>query len=217
MKSQHRGVLWDMDGVLVDTGEFHFRAWTTALAENEIPFSRSQFKKTFGMNNEGLLKTLVGGSLAPEVSDQISSRKEELFRTVVRGQAQLLPGVHDWLIELERRGVRQAIASSAPTKNIDALIDELGIRPFFQVLVSGATLPGKPNPAVFLEAARLIGVDPRNCVVIEDAIAGVQAAKNAGMLCIAVTNTVSGSRLGQADFITESLDQLSFDTVNATK
>ncbi len=206
-----KGVLWDMDGVLVSSGEFHWQAWSQTFSERDIPFSYEQFRATFGMNNVGILKLLLGEATDPDLIAEISERKESLFRQAVRGHVQPLAGVLDWLSRLQGWGVKQAIASSAPPANIDALVDELGIRAFFDAIASGADLPGKPDPAVFLEAARLIGVPSERCVVVEDAIAGVQAAKRAGMRCVAVTTTNPPEKLGAADVVVERLDLLSSD------
>jgi beta-phosphoglucomutase len=202
-----QGVLWDMDGVLVDTGESHFDSWQQVMAERGMPFSQQDFADTFGMNNAGIL-ALLGGELTGEEVQAIGDRKEVLFRQLVRGKARLLPGVLTWLARLKNAGVRQAIASSAPQENIDVLVDGLGLRQYFAAIVSGATLPGKPNPDVFLEAARQIGVPPSACVVVEDAIAGVQAARNAGMRCIAVTTTNRADKLAAADIVVDRLDEL---------
>jgi len=203
-----QGVLWDMDGVLVDTGEAHFDSWRQVLAERGVPFSRADFERTFGMNNAGILELLKDEELVADEVQAISDRKEMLFRQLVKDKAKLLPGVLDWLARLESLGIRQAIASSAPHENIDVLVDELGLRGYFEAIVSGAAMPGKPNPDVFLEAARRIGVPPAACVVVEDAIAGVQAARYAGMRCIAVTTTNRADKLSAADIVVDSLDEL---------
>lgn len=208
MATNVRGVLWDMDGVLVDTGEAHFESWQQVLAEQGVPFSRTDFKKSFGMNNAGILALFLDEELAAKEVQAIGDRKEVLFRRSVKGKARPLPGVLGWLARLRVLGIRQAIASSAPQENIDVLVDELGMRDYFQAIVSGAKLPGKPNPDVFLEAARQIGAQPAACVVVEDAIAGVQAALNAGMRCIAVTTTNSADKLRAAHIIVNSLDEL---------
>jgi HAD superfamily hydrolase (TIGR01509 family) len=205
------GVLWDMDGVLVSTGELHFQVWTKTLSARNIPFSREQFRTTFGMNNAGILQLLLGENVAPDLIAEISADKENNFRHAIKGQVQPLPGVLDWLKRLKAWQVGQAIASSAPPANIDALVDELGIRSYFAATVSGADLPGKPNPAVFLEAARQIGVLPERCVVVEDAVAGIEAAKRGGMRCIAVTTTNPAHELKDADVVVERLDALSED------
>jgi beta-phosphoglucomutase family hydrolase len=207
-----RGVIWDMDGVLVDTSQFHFQAWSRALSERGIPLTRESFRTTFGMNNAGILTVLLRQPPPPDLLADISDRKERLFRRAVRGRVQLLPGVLTWLERLKAAGVQQAIASSAPPANIDALVDELGLRTYFDAIVSGSDLPGKPDPAVFLKAARLIGAPPERCVVVEDAIAGVGGALRAGMKCIAVTTTNTAQALKKADVIVERLDALPLDT-----
>ena len=205
------GVLWDMDGVLVDSGEFHFRAWSQALSERDIPFSRDFFQSTFGMNNTGVLTTLLERAPTPELVAEIGDHKELLFRQAARGHAQPLPGARAWLENLQAAGARQAIASSAPLANIDALVDGLDLRRYFNAIVSGADLPGKPDPAVFLQAAREIGVPTERCVVVEDAVAGVKAARAAGMRCVAVTTTNPASALGDADVVVERLGELAGD------
>ena len=203
-----RGVLWDMDGVLVDTGEFHFETWLQVLSEYRVHFSREIFKDIFGMNNFDILSHLLGEPPTPEQVDEIAGRKEEAFRQAIRGRMMPMPGVVQWLKRLSAWGVRQAIASSAPSVNIDILVDELGVRNRFDAIVSGNDLPGKPDPAVFLEAARRIGILPEKCVVIEDSVAGVEAAKRGGMKCIAVTTTSPAIGLSSADLVVDRLDSL---------
>jgi beta-phosphoglucomutase family hydrolase len=202
------GVLWDMDGVLVDTGELHYISWKGTLDEAGIPFDREVFRKTFGMNNAGILEYLCGQKPEPEFIHRISDQKETIFRESVPGNVSPLPGVIAWLSRLRQAGARMAVASSAPYPNIEVLVAELKLDPYFHALVSGADLPGKPDPATFLEAARRIGMEPSRCVVVEDAIAGVQGAINAGMKCIAVTNTNPRQALSEADIIVDSLEQL---------
>jgi beta-phosphoglucomutase family hydrolase len=209
-----QSALWDMDGVLVDTGEFHYQSWVDVLPDYGLEFSREFFRQTFGMNNRGILSLLLGEKLTPELLAEISRRKEESFREAVRGQVQPLPGVVDWLERLRAQGFRQAVASSAPSANIDTLVDELGLRAYFGALVSGVDLPGKPEPALFLKVASLLDVPPARCVVFEDAMAGVEAAKRAGMACVAVTTTNPAEALQAADIVVESLDALPENAVS---
>lgn len=206
-----QGVLWDMDGVLVDTGEAHFQSWTHVLSEYELPFTRDFFRTTFGMNNAGILSILFGEKLTPELLAEIADRKEYLFREAVRGSIEPMPGVIPWLERLKLAGFRQGIASSAPVANIDTLVDELGLRAHFDVIVSGVDLPGKPEPLLFLQVASMLDVPPGRCIVIEDAVAGVEAASRAGMRCIAVTTTSPASALGAADMVVDRLDDLPED------
>jgi HAD superfamily hydrolase (TIGR01509 family) len=202
------GIIWDMDGVLVDTGEEHYISWAEALATTGIPFSRELFRAVFGMNNKGSIEYLTGTEQDPAFVASISEKKEIIFRNLVRGRARPLPGALHWLEQFRRLGCQQAIASSAPHTNIDALIDELKIRPYFQAIISGFDLPAKPDPLVFLRAAAQLGLEPGSCVVIEDSIAGVQGARRAGMKCIAVTTTNPSERLSGADLVLNSLEEL---------
>jgi HAD superfamily hydrolase (TIGR01509 family) len=203
-----RAVLWDLDGTLADTGELHYLSWARTLAARNIPYSREVFRHTFGMNNANSLNVILGHPPTPELLLELSEEKEASFRDDVRGNAQLLPGALDWLVRLQQNGIPQAIASSAPQANIDALVDELQIRSYFGAIVSGMSLPSKPNPHVFLAAAQALNVEPQYCIVVEDAIAGVGGAKNAGMHCIAVTTTSPAEALHQADLVIDRLDHL---------
>ncbi len=203
------GFLWDMDGVLVDTGEFHYVSWIETLPLYGLTMSRETFNTTFGMNNTGVLSTILGYTPSPEYVSEVGGRKEEAFREAVRGHAKLLPGVMDWLNTLHQMGVRQAVASSAPIENVNVLVEEAGIRPYFQALVSALGKPSKPDPWVFLTAAQQIGVEPRHCTVVEDAIAGVEAARRGGMRCIAVTNTNPAEKLTAAERVVARLDEIS--------
>jgi HAD superfamily hydrolase (TIGR01509 family) len=200
-----------MDGVLVDTGEAHYRSWDAVLVDYGIPFSREFFRDTFGMNNTGILTMLLGDQLTPELLVEIADRKEEEFRRLVQGQVQPLPGVLDWLLRLKQDGFRMGVASSAPMANIDAVVSELDLSLYFDALVSGVDMPGKPDPALFLEVAGRIGVLPHRCIVVEDAVAGVEAAVRAGMKCIAVTTTNPAGALTAADIVVGGLDTLPVD------
>jgi HAD superfamily hydrolase (TIGR01509 family) len=203
-------VLWDMDGVLVDSGEFHYVAWVAILAREGLPYTRAQFNALFGMDNRGVLTTLLGREPEAAWLTQVSDEKEAAFREAILGKAEPLPGVVRWLARLKAAGVRQAVASSAPPANIDLLIDSLNLRQYFDAVVSTFGMLGKPDPGVFLEAARRVGVPPERCLVVEDAIAGVQAARRAGMTCLAVTNTNTRAALAaaQADLVVDSLEEV---------
>jgi beta-phosphoglucomutase family hydrolase len=200
-----QAVLWDMDGVIVDTYEGHFVAWKQSLDEVGQSYDEDTFRRTFGMNNRLIMATVFGRELDEEFIQKVSDRKEEIFRRDIKGKVQTLPGVLDWLERFKIMGLKQAVASSAPQANIDALLTELEIRDYFLAEAAGATLKGKPNPAVFLLAAKLLGVDPSNCLVIEDSIVGVEAAKSAGCQCVAVLTTNKASDLTLADLIVEDL------------
>lgn len=201
-------VLWDMDGVLVDSGESHYRTWKKIFTEQHIPFDRGQFGATFGMNNLSLLQTIAGEQLDAQAARRLSDNKERIWRESIRGQIVLMPGVRRWLERFQQLGLRQAVASSAPAENIAAVVDELGIRGFFDALAAGGNMAGKPAPDVFLHAAALLSVPPAACLVLEDSIAGIEAARRAGMRCIAVTTTHPRAALTAAERVLDSLEEL---------
>ncbi|OGO60316.1 MAG: hypothetical protein A2032_02700 [Chloroflexi bacterium RBG_19FT_COMBO_49_13] len=204
-----------MDGVLSDTSQLHFQTWEHILIEQGIPFDRKKFHHIYGLKNYDLLPLLVGKPLDPLYIKRISDRKELAFRQALPGHLQLLPGVLDWLRRFKSWGWRQAVASSAPPDNVEALVDELGIREYFDALVTPGDLPGKPNPAVFLKASRQLEIPARACIVIEDSIPGVEAARSADMHCIAVTTTNPPDALTQADIVVETMVQLTIQQVES--
>lgn len=205
---RNHAVLWDMDGVLVDTGSFHYMAWKKTFDELDVSFDKEDFRKTFGMNNAGILEWVFGRKPKHEEVSQISNKKEALFRELAQGKAELLPGVRTWLEQFQTWEIKQAITSSAPPENIEFLVAQLKIKGYFNEIVSGFDLPGKPDPEIFLKAAGILQVIPENCVVIEDAIAGVEGAKRAGMKCIAVTTTNPASQLAEADIAVDELGNM---------
>jgi HAD superfamily hydrolase (TIGR01509 family) len=202
-------ILWDMDGVLADTGEAHFLAWSALFAERGGSITYEQFSATFGMANPPILRLWLGDDLPEAEMWAISAHKEELFRAQVQGHVRLLPGVLDWLQRGRERGYRQIVASSGPLANIIAVIGVLGIADYFDALLSGAFLPkSKPDPAIFLRAAAAAGALPEECLVIEDGIVGVEAALRAGMRCLAVTTTHPAAKLSRATLVVDSLAEL---------
>ena len=156
------GILWDMDGVLVDTADAHYQSWLDVLAPYGINFDRDIFNTTFGMNNQSIIYKLFGKDIPDEEFARISDEKELAFRTAIKGKVTLLPGVRDWLDCFYANHIPQAVASSAPMENIDAVLDETGIRSYFQAIISAFGMPGKPDPWVFLEAGKRLGVKYQN-------------------------------------------------------
>ncbi|MCX6054167.1 MAG: HAD family phosphatase [Chloroflexi bacterium] len=207
-------VLWDMDGVIVDTFIDHYRSWQQTMDELNQPYNMDLFRKTFGMNNRLILTLIFDRELEEDFIQRVSDRKEVLFRQMIHGHVTLFPGVAEWLKQFELLGIKQAVASSAPQANIEAILDELGIHQYFQAEVAGASLQGKPDPAVFLLAARRLGIDPAHCLVIEDSIAGVEAARRGGMKCVAVLTTNDAEKLQAADIVVKDLSFLDAEALD---
>ncbi len=204
------GVIWDVDGTLVDTADLHFRAWSDLAKERGLPFTRADFAATFGRRNPEILRELFGNHLDDSLVAEMGDRKEVLYREAARHGVQLLPGVRSLLEDLRSAGFRQAVGSSAPRANIDLILCLTQTEDFFAARVSMEdTTRGKPDPQVFLTAAERLQVLPNRCVVIEDAESGVQAARAGGMKCIAVTfvghHDPQKLRAAGADLIVENL------------
>jgi HAD superfamily hydrolase (TIGR01509 family) len=206
-------ILWDMDGVLADTGSLHYETWKLVLDAQGIPFDREIFSKTFGRNNASSLEMVLGHPPSAELLDLVDTVKEQTFRQLVPERVRLLPGVISWLEAFRQRNLPQVVASSAPQENIDLLVEVLGIGAYFTHLVSGHSMPGKPDPAVFLEAARRVGVEPERCLVIEDSPAGIAAARRAGMRCVGVANTYEAIVLREAQIILPTLEGVGVEDV----
>jgi len=195
------GLLWDMDGTIVDTKQAHFEAWRDAVKSFGYDLNWETFEVGFGRTNRAILPIYIGFEPDQSLADQIIKVKERMFREIALESATLVPGVESWLESAKKAGWAQAIASSAPMDNIHALLDHFEIRKYFDLIVSGANLPAKPEPDVFLQAAQQFDQDISQFVVIEDSVAGVQAGKSAGMLCIAVATHLKQSELAQADVV----------------
>jgi HAD superfamily hydrolase (TIGR01509 family) len=168
-----------------------------------------QFMGHFGQRHDTIIQNVLG-KVSQEEFDRITEEKQENYRRRVASNIKPMPGAIELIKSLRKHGIKTAIASSAPPENVDIIIRGLGIEDCFQAFARGTEVAeGKPSPLVFLLAAEKLGVKPEKCVVIEDAIAGVAAAKNAGMKCIAVTNSHPRDKLNQADLVVDTLEDVS--------
>jgi len=202
-----QAILWDMDGVLVDTGDLHFEVWQEIFRERNYAFSRDDFERTFGVTNQAILAKILPNLSEPE-RNQLDRLKEARFRRKLPGQVELMPGVLTWLQQFKTWGCLQAVASSGELANIEAILSETKIEKYFDTLSSGYGFPSKPDPAVFLNAARQLGVPAGACLVIEDSPAGIRGAVRAKMKCLAVTTTRSEEELQEATYILPDLNAL---------
>ena len=181
-------MLWDLDGTLIDSEEYHWQSWLETMRGEGREISRAQFLGCFGQKNDRILSDWLGPEATPERIVRVADAKEASYRNLMRaGGLQWLPGIPDWTRRLATEGWRQAIASSAPRANIDAVLEVLGAGDVFDAIVSAEDVRhGKPAPDVFLAAAARLRVPPDRCIVVEDAMAGIEAAKRAGMRSIGV-------------------------------
>jgi beta-phosphoglucomutase family hydrolase len=208
--SGQRGAIFDWDGVIINSAAHHQTSWERLAKELDRILPADHFKKGFGMKNEVIIPELLGWSSDPTEISALSLRKEALYREVVRESGiTALPGVETWLGRLRAAGIPCVLASSTHRENITATLDFLGLAGYFADAVTAEDVKrGKPDPEVFLTAAKRIGVEPANGVVFEDALVGIAAGHAAGMRVAAVTTTNPREVLGHADWVVDRLDEL---------
>jgi beta-phosphoglucomutase len=212
-------VIWDVDGVLLDSAEQHRQAWHALAAKEGVLFTDADFWSTFGMRNADIIPRFYGPDVTPERVQALADHKEAMYRELLRAQAVALPGARELVMALHAAGYRQAIGSSAPMQNLRVVIDLLGLGPYVEAVVSGEQVArGKPAPDIFLAAAVELDVPPARCVVVEDAPAGVAAAHAGGMRCLAVRRAGQQDPpgLATADLVVDSLTMAgvaTFDTL----
>ena len=202
-------VLWDLDGTLVDSAELHWVSWRETLEAEGISITYQQFLDSFGQKNVRILPGWLGADATPERIQQIDLAKEDAYRRLVLQQGLTpLPGAAMWVRRLHEAGWKQAIASSAPRRNIEVMLDAMAFHiPFDAAIGAEDVSSGKPDPQVFLAAAATLRLPPDRCIVVEDAAVGVEAARRAGMRCIGVARTEALP----ADLVVSSLADLPDD------
>ncbi len=183
-----RAVLWDLDGTLVDSTEYHWRSWQQPLAAEGVRITKADFLASFGQRNDAILRGWLGPDADPARMRRVGDAKEASYREIIAAEGiSPLPGAAEWVRRLHEAGWLQAIASSAPRLNVEVVRRALGFEGVIETFVAAEDVQrGKPDPEVFLTAAARLGVSPARCVVVEDAAAGIEAARRAGMRCIGV-------------------------------
>ncbi len=215
MSNPIRAVIWDLDGVILDSAEEHRRAWHRLAEEEGIVFTDADFWATFGKRNDDIIPHYWNVTSTEHVRE-LADRKERYFREFVRETAAFLPGAEELMRDLHEAGFAQALASSTPIANIELISELLGLKRYLSALVSGETVEhGKPAPDIFLRAAQELRVPAHVCLVIEDAVAGVQAAHAAGMRCIAVAGARDLPGLRAAELMVKDLTEVNVEKIRA--
>jgi len=209
-------VIFDMDGVLVDTYHAHYRSWLTVAESEGLPFSEEDFARTFGRTSREIIAQCWGdGRLSDDEIATLDDKKEAAFRRIIEQDFPAMPGVYELLEGLHRAGFKLAVGSSGPPENVALVVEKLGGGTLFSATVTGRDVTrGKPDPHVFLIAAERLGVSPARCAVVEDAPAGVEAARASGMISIALVSTGrTQESLAAADLVVDSLTELSAERI----
>jgi beta-phosphoglucomutase len=195
--------VFDMDGVIVDNRVYHFRAWEEFAREHGLRFESEYFKNNlFGRVNRDILRGLYGGELDDQQARLYAAEKEALYRKLYKGHVEPARGLVRFLKALKAEGITMAVATSAPGVNLDFVLDEAALRPYFEALVDiGAVRNGKPAPDLYLKAAEELGRKPGGCVAFEDSFPGVESALAAGMRVVGVTTTHTPEELGHVHLV----------------
>jgi len=214
---QRLGVIFDMDGVLVDSYWPHFESWKRLAAMHGIEMTEAMFRTTFGRTSREIIRHFWGDRMGNDEQVAAWDRwKEQSYRDLLMENFPEMDGAAELLANLHAAGFSMAIGSSGPPENVATIRRHLRNAGLFKAQVSGMDVThGKPHPEVFLVAAGKLGIEPRNCLVVEDAPAGVAAGKAAGMAVIGITGTVTRDKLSAADFVVDSLREITPERVES--
>jgi beta-phosphoglucomutase len=203
------GVIFDLDGVLVDTGWAHKQSWYDLAEKEGFSMTDEFFYSTFGMQNYQIIPMLLGRDAASDEINRLSDWKEQRYREIIAEKLVSTEGAKSLLCDLKSEDFLLAVGSSAPRANLELVLTRTHLQDYFDAYVSGEDVTnGKPAPDTFLKAAEKLSLDAESCVVVEDAVQGVEAGKAAGMHVVAVTTTRNRADLHRADTIVDSLSQL---------
>jgi beta-phosphoglucomutase len=211
-----KGVLFDMDGVLVDSESFMCEAAIIMFGELGIKVSSDDFRPFVGMGENRYL-----GGVAESYGLKIDiakskARAYEIFGIIVRGKLSPLPGAHEFIAECRKKGFKLALATSADNVKMEVNLKEIGLSlNTFDSIITGLDVENKkPFPDIYIKAAGSLGLNPKECLVVEDAVSGIKAGKSAGCKCLAVTTSFNASALNEADWICESLLKVPEEVLN---
>jgi beta-phosphoglucomutase len=185
-----KGIIFDLDGTMVDNMMVHHRAWQSKLKTLGLDLHLDEvMEKVHGVNEE-ILERLFGDLYTLEERKQHSFEKEEEYRRIFKSELKLIEGLPQFLITLQERGVPLAIGSAAPPENVDFVLDNLNIRHFFKVILHARSVArGKPDPEIYQKAAAGLNLSPEECLIFEDSPVGAEAARRAGSKVVIVTTT----------------------------
>ncbi|MDR0418654.1 MAG: beta-phosphoglucomutase family hydrolase [Prevotellaceae bacterium] len=211
------GVIFDMDGTLVDNMKYHMMAYHVFLKKYGIDMTDEKFLgESNGKTNNDIMRWLFGADISQDRVDELSNEKEALYRDLYAPHMMLAPGLKPIMEQLHAEGVPMAVGSSAINENINFVLDGLEIRKYFKAIVdSSQVAKGKPDPEVFLRCAKGMGVEPQNCVVFEDAWIGIDAAHSAGMKVITITTVLTREQLKKGDVIVDSFTEVNVGTIKS--
>ncbi|HOW30714.1 MAG TPA: HAD family phosphatase [Bacteroidales bacterium] len=201
--NQSLALIFDMDGVIVENHEWHFRAWIEFCRQYGITLTQEEFyTKIFGGTNHDLLTRLFEGSLSNDDIERMGEEKEAIYREMYAPHIQPVPGVVEFIGLARDKGIKTALATSAPSSNVSFTLEHTNLSGSFDIIVDSSHIKhGKPHPEIYLKAAALLNLEPRQCIVFEDSLSGITSALSAGCNVIGVATTLPAAELTMAHHI----------------
>jgi beta-phosphoglucomutase len=211
--SKLKAALFDIDGTLMDNNEYHKMAWMQYLEGQGREMSDEEFKKNVsGRTNLDAVQRIYGKEMSDEEASKYYLAKEEIYRKLYRPYISPIHGLLEFLKDLHDHGIVMAIATSGIQVNIDFMFEHIPIKQYFkEVIQSKDITKGKPDPEIFIKAAQAVGFPPENCVVFEDSLAGVKAAKKAGIKVVALTTSEEKKDLKKADLVIKNYNEINYE------
>lgn len=210
-------VIFDVDGVLVDSYDAHFQGWRRLYEELGRGYTEAEFVAGFGRVSRDILRADLGDGISDDQIAELAARKEAYYRDVIRDALPAMDGASELIAALAEAGFRLGVGSSGPPENVATVLERLPGGDRFHAIVTGNDVSrGKPDPQVFQIAAERLAVPPAHCAVVEDAVHGIEAAQRAGMAAIALVGTATRAELAAADLVVDSLRELTADAIRAT-
>ena len=214
--NKERALIFDMDGVIIDNHIYHMEAWILFAKKYGLHLSEEEYKQKINGRTMGeIINLFFPLESNPDTIKKLGNEKEQCYRDLYFYKRKLMDGLFSLLKECKQKHIPCGIGSSAPPENISFIIEHFQIRKYFQSTVNGnQVVKGKPNPEVYLKVAKEIGISPEKCVVFEDALSGIQAAKSAGMKTIGVATTHLEHELSHTDMVIKNFLDLSIEKIN---
>lgn len=211
-----KGVLFDMDGVLVDSEPYICKAAIMMFRELGVNVRPEDFNPFIGMGENRYIGGVAEYHGVKVDIEHVKARTYEIYRIIVRGKLTPLPGAREFISKCRNKGFRLALATSADKIKMEVNLKEIGLsHDSFDTIITGLDVENKkPFPEIYIKAAGMIGLEPRDCLVVEDAVSGIKAAISAGCKCLAVTSSFDSSALHEADWICESLLKVPEDALD---
>jgi beta-phosphoglucomutase len=207
-----KAAIFDMDGTMINNMAYHKKAWAEFFKRHELSFTDDEFRqKISGKKNDQIFNLVFDRELTQEEIQEYTEEKEAIYREIYKPEIKEISGLLETIKTLKQKGLRLAIATTAPEKNRQFALDVLGLEEQFEIILGDEHVTrGKPDPEIYIEVAKQLQIDPSNCLVFEDSPPGVEAGKNAGMTVVGIMTTHTAEELNKADYHIQDYTQLEF-------